>query len=172
MTSVLHPYFAYGSNLNRADMRDRCPDARPLGTARLEGWRLAFRGVASIIPAEGRTVHGVLWWLSPEDVLALDTDEGAPTHYRQRIVQVRTDAGPRRAMTYVMERASYLGLPSPWYFDRIAEGFGDWDLPLAELRRAYLETVAELEGYGVAGFQPDGAKRLRAILGSGGIEAP
>ncbi len=167
---VPHLYFAYGSNLNRADMRSRCPDARPEGPARLAGWRLTFHGVANLAPAEGRTVHGALWWLSDDDLASLDRYEGAPTLYRRRIVELRTAGGPRRAITYVMERPSYLGLPSPAYFARIAEGFADWALPLNELRRAYLETLAELERFGVTGFRPDGPKRLRAILGPGGPE--
>ena len=163
-----HLYFAYGSNLNRADMRGRCPDAHPGVRARLEDWRLAFRGVANIEPAEDRSVQGGLWWLSEDDLSSLDAYEGAPTHYSQRIVEVRTADGPRRALTYIMERPSYLGLPSPSYYERIAAGFGDWVLPLGELRRAYLETLAELERFGVAGFEPDGEKRMRAILGPGG----
>ncbi len=51
-----HIYFAYGSNLNRAEMGIRCPDAEPLVPAELVDWRLTFRGVADIEPAGGRTV--------------------------------------------------------------------------------------------------------------------
>jgi gamma-glutamylcyclotransferase (GGCT)/AIG2-like uncharacterized protein YtfP len=165
------PYFAYGSNLNRDDMRERCPDARALVVARLDGWRLTFRGVANIEPAEGRTVHGALWWLSPNDLAALDRYEGAPTHYRQRIVVVQTEHGPRRAVSYLMERPSYLGLPSTWYLGRIAEGFRDWGLPVPELRRALAETRAELDGLGVSRYDPDGPKRMRAVLGAARTEA-
>ncbi len=170
--SLAYPYFAYGSNLNRADMRGRCPDARALVVARLEGWRLTFRGCANIEPAEDRTVHGALWWLSRDDAVALDAYEGAPTYYRQRIVVVRTDAGPRRAIAYLMERPSYLGLPSPSYFGRIAEGFRDWGLPVRELQRALSETRRELERLGVARYDPDGPKRMRAILGTSKPLAP
>ncbi len=165
-----YPYFAYGSNLNRDEMLERCPDARPHVTARLEGWRLTFRGVANIEPAEGRTVHGALWWLSRDDAAALDAYEGVPSYYRQRIVQVQTDNGPRRAMAYLMERPSYLGLPSPGYFSRIAEGFDHWGLPVRDLQKALLETLAELEAMGVARYDPDGPKRLRAVMPRGGSQ--
>jgi gamma-glutamylcyclotransferase (GGCT)/AIG2-like uncharacterized protein YtfP len=170
-SALAHPYFAYGSNLNRADMRERCPSARALAVARLDGWRLTFRGVANIEPAEGRTVHGALWWLSRDDLVALDRYEGAPIHYRQRIVVVDTDHGPRRAIAYLMERPSYLGLPSTWYLGRIAEGFRDWGLPARELRRALAETRAELERLGVSRYDPDGPKRMRAVLGAVRAEA-
>ena len=32
-------YFAYGSNMNRSAMTRRCPGARAIGTAVLEGYR-------------------------------------------------------------------------------------------------------------------------------------
>ena len=37
-------YIAYGSNLNVAQMRMRCPHATILGTAKLKGWELLFKG--------------------------------------------------------------------------------------------------------------------------------
>jgi gamma-glutamylcyclotransferase (GGCT)/AIG2-like uncharacterized protein YtfP len=158
------PYFAYGSNLNITDMRARCLDARPGVPARLEGWRLTFRGVADIEPAEGRTVHGALWWLSPRDIRALDRYEGAPSNYRRQIIEVKTGEGRLTAMTYVMTHGDYLGLPSPWYLGRIETGFEEWGLPRSELLRAVRETHAELADLGVEDYRPDGRKRMRAVL--------
>lgn len=157
-------YFAYGSNLNEADMALRCPGARPDVVARLEGWRLTFHGVANIEPAPGRRVHGALWWLDHRDLTALDAYEGAPSFYHRRTVEVQTDAGPRTAMTYVMPRPTYVGLPSDWYFERIREGYERWDLPLDELERALAESRADLDRRGIAQYEPDGRKRLRAII--------
>jgi gamma-glutamylcyclotransferase (GGCT)/AIG2-like uncharacterized protein YtfP len=157
-------YFAYGSNLNLRDMRGRCHDARADVPARLPDWRLTFRGVADIEPARGSVVHGALWWVSARDVRCLDAYEGAPTHYRQRIVRVKTDPGPREAMTYVMASDAYRGLPSAWYLGRVEEGFRDWDLPLGELRRALEKTRKELQTLGVTEYLADGRKRLRAVL--------
>ena len=37
-------YFAYGSNLDAAQMRARCPSAKLLGAAILDGYRLGFAG--------------------------------------------------------------------------------------------------------------------------------
>ena len=37
-------YIAYGSNLNIKQMGYRCPTAKKLYTAELEGYRLEFRG--------------------------------------------------------------------------------------------------------------------------------
>ncbi|MGH2960607.1 MAG: gamma-glutamylcyclotransferase family protein [Solirubrobacterales bacterium] len=165
MSSPTEPtgYFAYGSNLNKADMLARCPDARPGIPARFEGWRLTFRGVADIEPAPGRTVHGALWWLGADDVCNLDRYEGAPSNYRQCLVEVGTTDVRLTAMTYVMTRRDYLGLPSSWYLGRIEAGFEDWELPRQELIRAVRETRAELTELGVASYSRDGRKRLRAV---------
>ena len=164
--SALVLYFAYGSNLNRVDMEARCPGARPYIPARLPGWKLTFRGVADIEPAAGRTVEGALWWLSPGDVRRLDRYEGAPSLYRQQVVEVATERGPRQAMTYVMTERTYLGLPSAWYLGRIEEGLFDWGLPSKGLKRALDETRLALEAIGVRGYRADGRKRMRAILDS------
>ena len=37
-------YLAYGSNLNLEQMSYRCPDAKCIGTARLLGYELLFKG--------------------------------------------------------------------------------------------------------------------------------
>ena len=44
-------YFAYGSNLNFEQMAYRCPEATVVGTAKLDGYELAFRrGYLTICP--------------------------------------------------------------------------------------------------------------------------
>ncbi len=137
---ISHLYFAYGSNLNAEDLRHRCPEARPVRIARLDGWRLTFRGVADIEPAEDRKVHGALWLLSDRDVRSLDAYEGVPSHYDRRMVVVEGEFGPHEAMTYVMTRAEHHGLPLSWYLDCIEAGYRYWGLPIDELRRALRET--------------------------------
>ena len=122
-------YFAYGSNLNVADMGVRCPSAKPISRALLHDWRLTFRGVADIEPSEGAFVHGALWLLGEGDVRALDRYEGAPSLYERRAVQVTTEGGPTDAMTYVMVDRTDRSAPSSWYLSRIAQGYRDWALP-------------------------------------------
>lgn len=158
------PYFAYGSNLNRADMSVRCPGAKPLSRATLADWRLTFRGVADIEPSESEVVQGVLWLLGDADVRALDRYEGAPSLYRRRQVSVLSEGEWVAAMTYVMISDEYLGLPSAWYLGRIAAGYRDWALPLGPLGAAVERTAHDLAERGTVGFAPDGRKRLRAVL--------
>ena len=60
-------YFAYGSNLSRSGMRQRAPGARAIGVAVLEGHRFVIGrdGWASVEPARGQCVYGVLWKITP-----------------------------------------------------------------------------------------------------------
>ncbi len=87
-------YFAYGSNLNPADLAaclQRCfcePDCvRPLGRALLADYQLRFDhwssrwegGALDIRHRPGSTVEGILFEVSPDGWSALDGKEGAPS---------------------------------------------------------------------------------------------
>ena len=85
-----HPYFGYGSNLDRVAMAERCPDARYLGVARLSGWTLYMdsNGYATIAE-EGGAVEGTLWLVSEADIASLDDYEGIDRGlYEKRTVTV------------------------------------------------------------------------------------
>ena len=54
-------YIAYGSNLNKAQMSIRCPEAKPVTTTTINDYQLLFRGngrsaVATIEPQKPPTV--------------------------------------------------------------------------------------------------------------------
>ena len=93
---ALSMYFAYGSNLDQAQMSQRCPMAKGLGVAVLEGHRLSFTrfsegwkgGVADVVEAVGDEVWGFLYELTPEDLSALDRYEGYPNYYNRRLLPV------------------------------------------------------------------------------------
>ena len=75
-------YFAYGSNLNFEQMAYRCPEATVVGTAKLDGYELAFRrGYLTILPKEGASVEGLIWSVTDHDESQLDCYEGYPTFY-------------------------------------------------------------------------------------------
>jgi len=77
---------AYGSNLDRQQMRRRCPGARAVGPAWLPGHQLAFAGysaswgggVGTVIPSPGEVVPGLLYEVGAEDLRTLDAFEGHP----------------------------------------------------------------------------------------------
>src|SRR5436853_668250 len=77
-------YFAYGSNMDWAQMNKRCPSARFVGIAALTEHRVGFTrrsvnrgcGVADVIPEAGRKVWGVVYEVSDLDLDRLDKSEG------------------------------------------------------------------------------------------------
>ena len=151
-------YLAYGSNLNREQMEYRCPNARPVGTAQLEGWRLVFRGSGSgnyltIEQAPGYSVPVVVWAVTKADEAALDRYEGYPVFYRKETLAITytglKTAQERQATTfvYLMNEGHPAGLPSTRYMDTCEAGYRDFGFdPEALLEaRAYTREVMALE---------------------------
>ena len=104
-------YFAYGSNLDLAQMRRRCPHAAPLGKGVLTGYRLAFGGhsrtwggpVATVVKEPDDWVEGVLYALPRAELVLLDRFEGHPFAYRRKLLRVTDETGKRRrAYVYVL----------------------------------------------------------------------
>ena len=55
-------YFAYGSNMDANQMSKRCPDAVMVATGMATGFRFRINtnGVATIVPDEMSSVHGIM----------------------------------------------------------------------------------------------------------------
>ncbi len=98
-------YFAYGSNMDDAQMAQRCPDSVLLSRASAEGWRFRInsRGYATIVREHGAIVHGLLWLLTESDVVSLNRYEGVAIGlYVIDTVNVQLANGRRdEAMVYV-----------------------------------------------------------------------
>jgi len=110
-------HFAYGSNMSRALMRPRCGAAREIGTGVLEGYRFIITadGYASVLPAPGGIVHGLVWRLTPRDLAALDAYESLGTGlYRAVTLPVRRGGAHVPALVYV-GRSRVPGRPRPGY---------------------------------------------------------
>ncbi|GFG55797.1 replication protein [Mycolicibacterium agri] len=125
-----HSYFAYGSNLCVQQMALRCPNARNPRPATLtdHDWLINERGVATVEPFQGSTVHGVLWEVDDHDLATLDSAEGVPVRYRRDRLIVQTDAGPAEAWVYIDHRVDP-GPPRPGYLERIIDGAHHHGLP-------------------------------------------
>lgn len=132
-------YFAYGSNLNIAQMWRRCPGATPLGKFHLLDAKLMFRGVADCVYAEGEKCPGGLWKITPDDLRALDRYEGRnPDNsgmYRREWVSIEGIPGETRVLYYAMNSEG-IWPPSEDYLRTIKQGYRDFDLPLGPLRAA------------------------------------
>jgi hypothetical protein len=122
-------YAAYASNLDPAQMKERCPLSPLAGTGWLDGWRLTFGGedlgwegaLATLVESPGEHVFVALYDVSPPDEAELDAWEGADNGlYRKLRVRVHTLDGDKLAWLYVLD--SYEGgLPSARYLGLIAE---------------------------------------------------
>ena len=147
-------YIAYGSNLNVEQMRHRCPDARVVGTATLEGWTLLFRGsktgsYLTIEPKEGSSVPVAVWEVSERDELHLDHYEGYPNFYYKKeltvcIKGIRTGKlRNRRAFVYIMHEDRPLGQPSEYYLNVCARGYCFFDFDVNRLIQAVYDSREE-----------------------------
>jgi len=129
-------HFAYGTNMSRALMRRRCPGAAPLGIARLAGWRFLITrdGYASVTPAAGNEVHGVLWRLQPRDLAALNAYESLDSGlYTRRTMSVMHEGRRVAALVYVA-RETVPGGPKPGYQDIVVAAAREWQLPETYIR--------------------------------------
>jgi gamma-glutamylcyclotransferase (GGCT)/AIG2-like uncharacterized protein YtfP len=135
-------YFAFASNMDVAQMAERCDGAECLGAATLSGhrFRIGRRGYATVIAEPGAEVHGVLWSLDPRHEAALDVYEGIRHGlYRKVTLPVRTAAGAaREALVYVAGDPA-TGQTVPGYMERVVAA--------AELHGLPAPYVAELKGW-------------------------
>ena len=121
-------YFAYGSNMNKEHMLERCPNAIPIRPLELPDWELCFRFVADIQPNEGESVYGALWSITPECIKTLDTYEGFKESgkglYKKLELKVPKCRG-YSMMVYWMD-SELLYPPEETYLESIAQGYMDF----------------------------------------------
>jgi len=141
-------YFAYGSNLEWAQMKQRCPLARFVCRAKLPEHRLAFTlksvsrdcGVADVLPDQTKSVWGVVYELPDNELKNLDKREGyrpgrpyEKNQYSRQDHYIWPDGDAKRPLLVAL----YLGhpqldppLPSDDYKRLIVDGAKHWNLPV------------------------------------------
>lgn len=134
-------YWAYGSNLNVRQMRERCPDAKVFGPLTVPNAILRFRGVADVAVLKGAECAGGLWEISERDEAALDLYEGVIATgkylglYSKKTFTAEVEGKKRKVLYYQMNEAGIMP-PSQYYLDVIAQGYNDFGLDLERLERA------------------------------------
>ncbi len=91
-------YFSFGSNMISAQMKERCASAEMVDIGMLPDHQLVFNrrgtwrtgGVASVEPAQGKRVYGVIWRINPMEIPVLDDAEHCPQSYTRSKIDVRT----------------------------------------------------------------------------------
>lgn len=153
-------YFAYGSNMEWQQMRDRCPSAKFVCVAKLEDHRLAFTrksikrgcGVVDAVAGPGDEVWGVVFQIDDRDIDTLDAKEGfvrgrETNAYVRREISVLENGDANRpisVMTYFVAKKE-MNVPSPnsEYRRLLVEGAKHWHLP-AE----YITKLEKIEANG------------------------
>lgn len=146
-------YVAYGSNLNKQQMKGRCPDAKFVGTGVIENYELQFKGSlygahATIAPQEGSSVPVGLWTIQSRDESRLDMYEGyrktGYRYYDKEQVRVNlSNGGSVIGMVYIMDQKMDFGQPTPGYYETVKEGYDDCGLDQSVLEQA-LQSSLEL----------------------------
>ena len=142
---------AYGSNLSEELMVARCPNARIVGKAILQDWKLVFKGAATIEPCEGSLVPVLVWEITEPGERRLDACEGVPHYYFKRDLEIRMTGlhgrNPRTvtAMVYIMADGHRIHLPSKGYYDVLDTGYERFGFDKRILRTALMEAKEATE---------------------------
>ena len=134
-------YIAYGSNMDEGQMAYRCPTARLLGQAEVEGYRLLFKGsltgaYATIEPQEGGRVPVLIWEIGAADEASLDRYEGYPSFYYKKDLTVSLGGQEVTAMVYIMDERRRLGEPSGAYYGVLERAYKKFGFPMEILQTA------------------------------------
>jgi gamma-glutamylcyclotransferase len=145
--------FAYGSNMQTARLRERCPSALPLGLAELRGYELRWHkrsrkdgsGKCDIVPTdnEGASVFGVIYQIASDEKRALDRAEGLGNGYAETEVEVHHGADLVIAKAYIATDTDPTLKPYSWYRALVIAGAKEHALPADYIAR--LEAVPTVQ---------------------------
>jgi len=152
--------FAYGSNMDIEQMRERCPHSDLAHfVAEARGWRLFFPrrsegrkgGVGSIERNADSLVWGVVFYISKDDLARLDRYEGVPAAYARERVNVMSVDGTRtdEVWTYIAVPQGAHFLPHGDYIGHYIRGAEHFGLPQEYIQQLKsIETLPEAPGSG------------------------
>lgn len=129
--------------MDMEQMALRCPTAKFVGTSKVNGYELLFKGslsgaYATIEKRKGSTVPVVIWKIEEQDEANLDRYEGYPIFYYKKSLAVEVEGERLNAMVYIMDERRELGKPSERYYKTLElayEKFG-FDRRILELSLA------------------------------------
>jgi gamma-glutamylcyclotransferase (GGCT)/AIG2-like uncharacterized protein YtfP len=151
-------YFAYGSNLDPQQLRQRCPSARFVAVAKLPDHRLAFTryakdrgcGTCDGVPELSQDIWGVVFEISEEDLGTMDASEGyvsgrpltenAYLREQREVYRDGKQEQPILVWLYFANRQPNAPLPNAAYKEQLVAGASYWGLP-----KAYQEKLRRIE---------------------------
>jgi gamma-glutamylcyclotransferase (GGCT)/AIG2-like uncharacterized protein YtfP len=133
-------YFAYGSNLNKKQMMQRCPQCEIVGTTKLDGYRLAYFKYLTILPDKDESIPIAIYKITDEDEKRLDKFEGIDSGvYNKKMINIEFNDKKIKCLTYVMSELSmkYSKPPSIQYMQACEQGYEDFDFKKKHLKHAF-----------------------------------
>ncbi len=132
-------YFAYGSNLNHSQMKNRCSGAKFIKKYILKGYKLCFShktnrsvyGHANIIKNKKSEVQGALWNITKDDENELDGYEGVDYNYYHKEY---FNLNNKKVLVYIQKKY-YIQKPNSTYLHTIIDGYKDCILDIKKLKR-------------------------------------
>lgn len=155
MNTDLLYYFAYGSNMHPARLRERTPSCLRIGVAKLTGYALRFHQVSATDGSakcniletghEADVVHGVVYSIPSVERAALDAAENVGVGYRLHHLDVRLGNCDRRVFCYVAVDGTTDDTLHPyrWYRDIVLHGARQHAFPEQYLAAIAAEQVRE-----------------------------
>ncbi|OQW98916.1 MAG: gamma-glutamylcyclotransferase [Desulfobacteraceae bacterium A6] len=132
-------YFAYGSNMSVARLRERVPSATSLGCYILKEHDLRFHKSskdgsgkcdAYFTANPENVIFGVLFEIDSQHKSALDKAEGLGSGYEEKEVMVVTaNDSAVNAVTYVATNIDMNLKPYSWYVNHVIVGANEASLP-------------------------------------------
>ncbi|MFC1730356.1 gamma-glutamylcyclotransferase family protein [candidate division KSB1 bacterium] len=130
-------YFAYGSNMNHQQMRDRCPEGKFMKRVLLKGYKFVYDGyskkragpVANVVESRGDVVYGGLFEISEKDLSELNNKEGYPKSYDIKKIEVKDEENNFYEAIVYFRTGKQPGEPSELYRKIVIRGAEDCNLP-------------------------------------------
>lgn len=144
---------AYGSNLLWERMEGRCPDAEPVGTTVIPGYRMLFKesmtGAYCTVEQDANSfVPAAVYRISFADEARLDRAEGCPKYYYKReffllvfTMDGKKMRGRKSCIAYVLREHRMLGEPSDEYYRIVERGYAEWGFDDAILQKALSDSI-------------------------------
>jgi len=151
-------YFAYGSNMLLARLRERVPSAEPVGVGKLKGHVFRFHkrskdgsGKGDIFETGNSDdfVYGVVFRILASEKGRLDRTEGLGQGYEEKQVRVAGSGQEWEAFTYYAGSDYIDGSLQPytWYQDFVVAGARENELPSGYISKIEaVEAVQDSDG--------------------------
>ncbi len=147
-------YFAYGSNMSIARLRERVSSASIVGCHALEAHDLRFHKAgkdgsakcdAYFTDNSDDIVYGTLFEMDPAQKPALDRAEGLGYGYRlKEVTVIAVDGSFITATTYVATKIDRNLKPYSWYVNHVLIGAKETSLPVDYIQKK-IEAVEAIE---------------------------